>query len=221
MLGAVSAAIEDCRTALDVGAGFGALTLPLARHLRHVTALEPSPAMAAALRRAAAREARTNVTVVPAAWGDVAVDRHDLVVCAHVGPLLAPHSAFLREVGGIATRAVVLVHDAGGGDDKFFFRELYPALLGRPYERNRDPDAPVRALTALGIVPRVSLVQYRSDQPFTSLEEACEFWMTYMRVDGEDARTVLRRFLAERLTRDGNGWRAPFRKRVRVIAWRV
>jgi hypothetical protein len=51
-------------------------------------------------------------------------------VCAHVGPLLREESSFLREVGSVAARTVVLVHDAGDGDDKFFFRELYPRLLG-------------------------------------------------------------------------------------------
>lgn len=221
VLGAVAAELDGCRTALDVGAGFGALTLPLARRLRHVTALEPSLPMAAALRRAVARAGFRNVTLVPARWEDARVTRHDLVLCAHVGPLLAPDSAFLREVAGTAARAVVLVHDAGGGDDKFFFRELYPLLLGRPYERERDADAPLRALAGLGIAPRVALVEYRSDQPFTSLDEACDFWMTYMRLEGEDVRAFLRQFLVERLARDAGGWRAPFRKRVRVISWRV
>lgn len=221
VLGAVAADIAGCRTALDVGAGFGALTLPLARRLRHVTALEPSPPMAAALRRAAARAGFGNITLVPARWGEAPVAPHDLVVCAHVGSLLRAESSFFQEVGAVATRAVVLVHDAGGGDDKFFFQELYPALLGRPYERARDPDAPLRALAALGIAPRVALVEYRSDQPFTSLEEACDFWMTYMRLEGDDMRAFLRDFLMERLTRDGGGWRAPFRKRARVLSWRV
>jgi SAM-dependent methyltransferase len=221
VLGAVMPALADCRTALDVGAGFGALTLPLARRLRSVTALEPSFAMAAALRRAVARGGFRNVTLVPAAWGEVRLPRHDLVLCAHVGPLLREDSAFYREVTDVAGRAVVLVHDAPGADDKFFFRDLYPALLGRPYERTRDADASLRALAALGISPHVSLVEYRSDQPFTSLEDACDFWMTYMRLEGSDMRAFLRHFLLERLTREGAGWRAPFRKRVRVILWRV
>jgi FkbM family methyltransferase len=221
VLGAVAADLEGCRTALDVGAGFGALTLPLARRLRHVTALEPSPPMAAALRRAAARAGFRNITLVPARWGEAPVARHDLVVCAHVGPLLRADSAFLREVGEVAARAVVLVHDAGGGDDKFFFAELYPALLGRPYERERDPEGPLRALAALGVAPRVALVDYRSDQPFATLDEACDFWMTYMRLTGDEVRAFLRDFLVDRLVRDGAGWRAPFRKRARVIAWRV
>jgi SAM-dependent methyltransferase len=221
VLGAVAAELEGCRTALDVGAGFGALTLPLARRMRHVTALEPSPAMLAELRRAATRGGFRNVRLVAAHWGEAPVARHDLVVCAHVGPLLREDSPFLREVGGVAARAVVLVHDAGGGDDKFFFPELYPALLGRPYERERDPDGPLRALAALGITPRVSVVDYRSDQPLSSLEEACDFWMTYMGLEGDEVRAFLRRFLEERLTRDAGGWRAPFRKRARVLSWRV
>jgi SAM-dependent methyltransferase len=221
VLGALAGEIEGCRTALDVGAGFGALALPLARRLRHVTALEPSPPMAAALRRAAARGGVRNLTLLTARWGERPLARHDLVLCAHVGPLLREDSPFLRQVGAVAARAVVLVHDAGGGDDKFFFPELYPALLGRSYERARDPDAPLRALAALGVAPRVSLVEYRSDQPFASLEEACDFWMSYMRLEGDGARAFLRAFLRDRLVRDDGGWRAPFRKRARVISWHV
>src|SRR5262249_12157611 len=124
-----------------------------------------------------------NVSLVPSRWGEAAVGRHDLVVCAHVAPLVGAGSPCPRDVGEIAARAGVLVHDAGGGDDKFFFGELYPVLLGRPYEHERDPDATLRALGELGVVPRVSLVEYRSDQPFTSLEEACDFWMAYMPLD--------------------------------------
>jgi SAM-dependent methyltransferase len=221
VLAAVTAELDGCRTALDVGAGFGALTLPLARRLDHVTALEPSPAMAAALRRAVARAGLGNVTLVPAPWGEAALPRHDLVVCAHVGPLLREGSPFFWDVGAVAARAVVVVQDVGGGDDKFFFDELYPALLRRPYERRRDPDAPLRALAAIGVAPRITTLEYRSDQPFATLDEACDFWMTYLRLESDDARASLHEFLAARLTRDTGGWRARFRKRARIISWRT
>lgn len=221
MLGAIGGLVDDCRSALDVGAGFGALAVPLARRLERVTALEPSPPMAAALRRQVARAGLRNVTVLPARWGETQPARHDLVLCAHVGPLLREDSAFLRDVGGVAQRAVALVHDAGGGDDKFFFGELYPALLGRPYERDHDDGALLRALRARGIEPSAAVVEYRSDQPFASLDEACDFWMTYMRLEGADIRTFLRRFLSGRLVADSGGWLAPLRKRVRVLSWRV
>ena len=75
-------------------------------------------------------------------------------------------------------------------------------------------------LERLGIRPVVTPIEYSSDQPFDSLEEACDFWMTYMGLEGEGPRGYLRRFLGERLDRRGAEWIAPFRKRAAVITWR-
>jgi cyclopropane fatty-acyl-phospholipid synthase-like methyltransferase len=221
VLRVASAAVARARTALDVGAGFGALALPLARRIPRVTALEPSAAMAAALREDAARAGLPGVEVIQAAWGEVDVAPHDLVVCAHVSPLLSPGSPFLAALPHLARRAVILVRDAPGGDDKFFFPQLYPLLLGRPYEHGCDWSDTVTALDALGIHPAVTLIEYRSDQPFDSLEEACDFWMTYMGLTTADHRHFLRGFLRTRLQRRGEGWVAPFRKRAAVMHWTV
>jgi SAM-dependent methyltransferase len=221
VLAAAAPWLQDCRSALDVGAGFGALTLPLARRLDRVTALEPAPAMAAALRRAVGARRLDNVEVVEAAWAERPLPAHDVVVCAHVGPLLRRGAAFFADAMRLAARAVVLVRDAPGGDDKFFFPELYPRLLGRPYARPGGVDDTVQAVRALGVVPDVVELVYRSDQPFESLEEACDFWMTYMGLEATAARAYLRRFLGARLRREATGWLAPFRKRAVIIAWRV
>ncbi len=72
-LGAIPDLLARSRPALDVGAGFGALALPLARLMERVTAVEPAPAMAAALRGAAARARLDNVTVIEATWGGAPV----------------------------------------------------------------------------------------------------------------------------------------------------
>ncbi len=213
--------LERSRTALDVGAGFGALAVPLARCMERVTAVEPSPAMAAGLRDAIKREGLGNLAVVEAAWGEVAVAPHDLVVCAHVSGLLKPASAFLEAVarGGLARQGVALVRDAPGGDDKFFFRELYPVLLGRPYEKSCASDETLEELQHLGVRPTLTPIEYRSDQPFDDLEEACDFWMEYMRLEGPEARAYLRGFLTTHLVREARGWLAPFKKRAVVVHW--
>lgn len=221
VLAAVDDRLAGCRSALDVGAGFGALALPLARRLDRVTALEPSPPMAAALRRAARRQGQENLTVIEAAWGGAPVGPHDLVVCAHVGPLLRPGSPFLAAAGRLAATGVVLVHDVPGGDDRFFFSELYPLVLGRPYQRCATGAEVLEALADLGVVPAVATVEYRSDQPFESLDEAVEFWTTHLGRDDAEARRLLRDFLARRLVRAGAGWLAPYRKRAAVVWWRT
>jgi SAM-dependent methyltransferase len=223
VLGALAPALDACRDALDVGAGFGALALPLARRLESVTALEPSAAMARSLRAAAAASGRANVSVIEAPWGEVPVRRHDLVICAHVGGLLAGDSPFLLDADSVACRLVAFVRDlsTGPADDKFSYRELYPALLGRPYEHRCHADDTVAGLRRLGIRPTVTPIEYSSDQPFGSLEEACDFWMTYMGLEGERPRDYLRRFLSDRLERRDGELVAPLRKRAAVIAWQI
>jgi hypothetical protein len=176
--------------------------------------------MRAALRRALGRSGLRNVRVVAAAWGERPLPPHDVVVCAQVGPLLAPGSGFLAALPALARQGFVLVHDAPGGDDKFFFSELYPRLLGRPYGSGRAPRDLLAALTTLGIAPALRTVDYRSDQPLRSLVEACAFWMTHMGLRDEAARRYLRTFLSTRLRREGRGWIAAYRKRAVVVTWR-
>jgi SAM-dependent methyltransferase len=221
VLEVIAPLLGGARTALDVGAGFGALTVPLAERLEHVTALEPSPAMAKALREETARRGLDNVTVVEAAWGAVAVEPHDVLVCAHVGPLLGRDAPFLRQAPALVRHGVALVRDVPDDSHKFFFNELYPLLLGQSYERCCDYADTLAELDRLGIAPRVTAIEYASDQPFDTLEEACEFWMEYMNLTGDNHRATIREFLTGRLRRVGHEWIAPLHKRAAVIDWRV
>jgi hypothetical protein len=177
--------------------------------------------MARELRRWAGAAGLRQVAVVEAAWREVRIGPHDLVLCAHVGNLLRADCDFLREVSRVARRLVVLVRDltAAQGGDKFFYRELYPILLGRPYAGRGGVDDTVGALRSLGIRPDVTEIEYRSDQPFDDLAEACDFWMTYLGRSDDRTRAYLAGFLRERLVRHDGGWIAPFRKTAAVITW--
>ncbi len=221
VLAAAADLVNDCASAVDVGAGFGALALPLARRLRRGTAPEPSPPMADALEAAVRRERVTNLTVVRARWSADAVAPHDLVVCAHVGPLLSRGAPFLGEASRVARCGVLVVRDAEGGDDKFFYSELYPRLLGRSWASCARDEETLGALHELGVAVTATTIEYRSDQPFDTLDEACDFWMTYMGLDTAASRAYLRDFLARRLVREGDGWLAPYRKRATVMCWRT
>jgi SAM-dependent methyltransferase len=219
VLGAIAPLLAEADSVLDVGAGCGALALPLAARVPRVTALEPAATMAAALRAEAAARGLRHLTVVEAAWGKVDPPPHDLVLCAHVGALTRPGAPFLAEAAGWARRAVVIVRDRESKSDKLFFQELYPALLGRPYRGGGDYRDVLDELVALGVRPEVAVVDYRSDQPFTDLDEACEFYETYLGVTGPKTRAFLRAFLTARLVPDGGGWRAPYTKRAAVLWW--
>jgi SAM-dependent methyltransferase len=218
VLGAIEPLLADTGSVLDVGAGSGALALPLAGRVPRVTALEPAPAMAAALRAEARARGLGHLTVVEAAWGDVALPPHDVVLCAHVGELTRPGAPFLRDAARWARRWVVIVRDRGAESDKLFFRELYPALLGRPYRGGSDYQEMLGGLADL-VHPGVATTDYRSDQPFVDLEEACDFYEAYLGVSGPEVRGFLRDFMAARLVQEPAGWVAPYAKRVVVLWW--
>ena len=219
VLGTIEPLLAGVRSALDVGAGCGALALPLAERIPRVTALEPGPAMAAALLEEAGKRGLRSLTLIEAAWGETAVPPHDLVLCAHVGELTRPEAPFLRDAARWARRWVVIVRDREAESDKFFFQELYPALLDRPYQGGCDYRDMLGGLAAAGIHPEVAAVDYRSDQPFTDLDEACDFYEAYLGVSGPEARGFLRSFLAARLVRESAGWVAPYSKQAAVLWW--
>ena len=136
----------------------------------------------------------------------MALPPHDLVLCAHVGELTRPGAPFLGDAARWARRWVVVVRDCEPESDKLFFRELYPALLGRSYGGGSDYGAMLDDLADLGVHPEIVALDYRSDQPFADLDEACDFYEVYLGASGPEARGFLRNFLAARLVREPEGW---------------
>ncbi len=220
-LKALESILVGCRSVLDVGAGVGALTVPLARSAEAVTALEPSAAMLEELRANIARNRLGNVTCVPAAWGKTQVLPHDLILVANVSPIFNDLLAFLTAAEPLARRAIALVQNAGPGTEKFYFGELYPLLLGKPYPPRDDYLRTITLLHSLGIYANVQIIGYHFDQPFSDLQEAVDFWKEHMRLENPEQERLLVGFLQARLQRVGSRLVAPMRRQSAIIWWRV
>ncbi len=94
---------------LDIGAGAGRYALPLARHVREVVAIEPSPGMAAALAEIAAEHGITNVWQLAARWPLDGQLSADVALMAHVGYDVERIGAFLDAMEAAAPRRVALL----------------------------------------------------------------------------------------------------------------
>lgn len=211
--------LSECSTALDVGAGCGALALPLALKLERVCALEPSPAMLEILRREAKALSLNNLEYIQGRWGEVEVGRYDLVLCANVpGITDEPHNV-AGPMSAAAGKYVVLVQGAGRERDKFYFKELCPLLLDEEYPARPDYIRVYAGLHELGICANVRIIKYRMDQPFHDMNEALAFWKSYLPPFPSEKDELLRSFLRARLELcEGKLW-ARMAKRSAVIWW--
>ncbi len=220
-LKALEPILVGCRTVLDVGAGVGALTVPLAKSVEAVTALEPAPAMLEELRANLGRNHLRNVTCLQASWGKADVPPHDLILVANVAPVFDDLLGFLTVAEPLARRAIALVQNVGPGTEKFYLGEVYPLILGRPYPPRDDYLRTVTLLHSLGIYANVQIISYHFDQPFADLQEAVDFWKVHLRWEDPEQERRLVGFLQTRLQRVGSRLVAPMRRQSAVLWWRV
>ena len=188
------------KTLIDVGAGTGRHTSPLAEKLEWVTAVEPSEGMRSHI------PPRDNITIVASTWEDAEVATADLVICSHViygvaepVPFLEKMERSARERVFVMMRETDLPHPAA---------ELRRRLVGEAGPRLPRFSELFMLLVQMKVAPDVTYLRYPIVTRYKDMEEA----LTDCRAlfgDGwnEDAaRTELERLLGregEELVYDG------------------
>ncbi|GAA2143350.1 class I SAM-dependent methyltransferase [Kitasatospora kazusensis] len=174
--------LDGTQRVLDLGAGSGALTLPLARMVREVVAVDPEPAMLAEGRRLAARAGLTGI--------DWRLGDSGALLALDVGPVLlaAMGASFhwmererpLRDLDTLVTAggAVVLASCGARHDD--LEPPPWQRVVDEVRERHLGPDR--RPGAGLAAYPEVRHQDVLARSPFSRLEEA--HW------DGTVSRTV-------------------------------
>lgn len=206
-------------TFLDIGSGCGTLAIPLARAGKKVTAIDSSRAMIDILEEDIRKDGIKNIKPLLAAWGDVEVKPHDVVLCANC-PTLLREESFLKETDRLARKMVFLIEGADPDSDKFYYKELYPLLFNKPFEKRTDYLKTYTALHDMGIFANVEIIDYDFDQPFDDIDEAVEFWKEYIGIVTEEHDRTLREFLEKKLIKSKGLLFARFHKKSAIIWWR-
>jgi SAM-dependent methyltransferase len=168
------------RTLIDVGAGTGRYTAPLAARLDWVTAVEPSQGMRDHLPHA------DNMTVIASAWMDAEPAPADLVICVHVLYDVPDPVPFIEKLEASAReRVFVVLRDTG---------HPHPAELFAGSRLGREPGLRdcFLLLRQLGVAPDVAMFSYTESHRFASLEAAAD-----------ECRQVLGRLWDEK---EGRAW---------------
>jgi len=214
-------------TWLDIGAGGGRYSLPIARLTQRVIAVDPSAAMLDTLRAGMADAGIDNVEVIqgrwpPAGWdvdpGMLDAVRADVGLIAHVGYDIEDIGPFLAAFERAVDRRCVAV--MGEGAMTTVGRLYWDAIHGEP--RIALPALPdlLTLLMARGRLPEVRLVDREptTADSFDALHERArrQLWLR----PGSDRDTLLARLLRRDAQQAGGVWTLPEDEaRIGIVTW--
>lgn len=161
--------IDAPDTVIDIGPGTGRWTIPLARAVKSVTAIEPVPAMVDILKENIGNAGLSNVDILSQTWEEASPQIHDNVICAH-GMYSSPDLVmFVRKMERFSRKRCCLAMRMPPADG--ILGELSLEIYGC---RHDSPDAVIayNALYAMGIHANVLVENDIANWADATLEEA-------------------------------------------------
>ena len=226
---ALAPLLKECSSVLDIGAGCGALSIPIALKVKKVTALEPSQWMYKILLKRAKKADIRNIRAFNTGWKGSKLKGslhqnlkpHDMIVCANLPHTMICDVKFLRYISKLSKKFIVYLQNAGGWN-RFYYRELYPMLLKKKYSNECDYINTYTFLHQQGILANVKIFHFYLDQPFENFDEALDFWHHRMKVRFTSRKErMLADFLKKKLIPSGKSGSliAPFGLRSAALTW--
>lgn len=193
-------------TALDVGSGPGTISLPLARTIKQVTAIDLSPKMIEALRRQACDLGIANIDAKVCSWGDdwdeAGVPVADVAFASRSSA--APDlESCLSKLDAHARRRACLttIH----GDMPSHDRRLWEAV-GRELPAPPDYIEVVDCLYDMGICCSVNFIPGERHMDFSSYDEGYQFVAGSFGDLSDSEAKRLQDFCREHLVFDRGSW---------------
>jgi SAM-dependent methyltransferase len=182
------------KTLIDVGAGAGRHSLPLAERLEWVTAVEPSEGMRALI------PPRDNMTLVASAWEEAEVAQADLVICCHVLYGVEDSVGFITKmVRSARERVFIMLREGPLPHPATIIRER---MLGGPSPRLPQFSDLFMLLIQMGIAPEVTFIRYPIVHRYASVDEALTEFQSYTGAGCDEE--VARGMFLELMTQEGD-----------------
>jgi len=205
-------------TVLDVGAGTGRLTIPLAKRAKHVTALEPSANMMALLKINAQKNVINNIDYVNASIENVdtgVVEPHDIVISSFSLLMVDVEKALLK-MNAMATKGVYLFLSASKWMDENLQNVVYGKGLSDAY--SSDYIYVYNILHDLGVLANVDIWDFKSQQCYKNLNDAELKLMELYHIQAKKHEELLA-YLSKTLVPDDTGKLWLYRKKKAAMIW--
>ena len=201
--------IKDGSRVLDIGAGTGVLSVPLAAHGCEVTAVEPSSVMGEALMEYQHEQKTREITLVPKRWEDVTVEElgepYDAVI--------ASYSLMVTDIG----EAVLKMQQACRGTTHVFWFLTQPLwaqvntgvwkeIHGTEFYGEPTADCLWQVLCEMGIYANLAVEGGCDPAYYSSIEEAVTEFHGRMNCTTAEQDAILRTYFARTLAKSEKGY---------------
>ena len=210
---------------LDVGAGPGAITIPIARVVSHITAVEPSEGMFAVLEENLRDEQIGNADCVQKRWEDVDVAAdlsgpYDVVFASFSLDVPDMKAAIVKMIEA-SSKYVYIYWFAGVASWETMATDLWPKLHGTEYVASPNSDIIFNILYGMGIFPHIEHFVYDHIYRFATEDEAVEYFKPRHFITTAEQEQLLREYIMQSLQHDGDTVTVPGHSHRMKIWWDV
>lgn len=218
----IEAEPED--TVLDIGCGPGVLSIPLARRVCQVTAIDPSRAMLGLLRVHQYEERLSNIRIIEGHWEEMdylSLGQFDLVIASyslHMKDMCRALSA----MNAAAKKRVYLYWFCGMTSWEKICHDLYPIVYNKSFSLYPKAELLYGMLSEMGISANVtSLADTAFDHVYPTMKDAIVNMRNRLGLETCDTRydTVFRKYIANNYQSEGEGWRFKDKSNYVQIMW--
>jgi SAM-dependent methyltransferase len=204
-------------TLLEVGAGTGRFALPLARQVKHITALDHSPAMLNILHQKATEARVSNLSLVQAEWEQVCLEPHEIVLAAWSLYRQIDILAAIRKLVEATRRTLIIVESDDNGPQQphhSLVTKIWPPNQATPLSKSF---CFLGVLWQLGLRPELRVVYESRFLWVESVEQLAQQLAPTQATPTEKKRfaEALRPLLKPR----AEGWHYDFTYPVEILIW--
>lgn len=185
---------------LDVGAGTGAMAIPIAERVHTLTALDQSPYMLEVIREKASKRGLKNIATISINWAEVQIGRdieaHDVVLVSRSLPSQGDIISSLRSIDKAAKRSCYITWKA---DSRDALEEEICDRLGIQYRPFPDHQLLYNLLCSMGIRADVDIFRITGQSVYHSIDDAFTQIIRSHSFQNEDEKQAIKNMLTEKL----------------------
>ncbi len=179
--------IRGIRTVIDVGAGTGFFSLPLAETGCQVTAVEPSPEMIRIFRKKIPRTLESLIEIAAVSWEDWRGCKAEGLICVHAIYGMDDVKAALLKMRENAGTVVLVIKSEGR---KSTLSEIIRHEMGIVRVSGSFRDKVVRALQGMGQPVSIRMTNQTRLSRMDDLDVEADYYCYHLGLEGSDHQRV-------------------------------